>query len=109
MKITRHRGLLLLAIWLLLTGLIALFNLSFTNLDLIMALLALAAGAVILLEAFNVLKGSGRRKWTMGMILLGVWLLLSALIALTGFSFDSQGIILGLLALIAGGLILIGR
>ena len=43
-----------------------------------MALLALAAEAVILLEAFNVLKGSGRRKWTIGMILLGVWLLLSA-------------------------------
>ncbi len=42
-------GFLLLAIWLILTGLIALFRLSFTGLDIIMGLLALAAGILILI------------------------------------------------------------
>lgn len=49
MKITRSIGMLLLAIWLILYGLIALFSLSFSGLSLIMGLLALAAGIFILL------------------------------------------------------------
>jgi len=49
MKITRNIGMLLLAIWLILTGLIALFGLSFQALGLIMGLLAIAAGIFILL------------------------------------------------------------
>jgi hypothetical protein len=50
MHITRNIGFLLLAIWLILTGLIALFSLSFSGLPIIMAILALAAGIFILLE-----------------------------------------------------------
>jgi hypothetical protein len=38
---------LLLAIWLVLTGLIPLLNLSFSGLHLIMAILAIAAGVLI--------------------------------------------------------------
>lgn len=49
MKITRNIGFLLLAIWLILSGLIALFSLSFTGLGLIMGLLAIAAGIFILI------------------------------------------------------------
>jgi len=49
MRITRSIGMLLLAIWLILYGLIALFSLSFSGLSLIMGLLALAAGIFILL------------------------------------------------------------
>ena len=50
MRITKSIGMLLLAIWLILTGLIALFNLSFTGLSLIMGILAIAAGILILVE-----------------------------------------------------------
>ena len=50
MHITRNIGFLLLAIWLILYGLIALFSLSFSGLSIIMAILALAAGIFILLE-----------------------------------------------------------
>jgi hypothetical protein len=50
MKITRRLGMLLLAIWLILEGLILLFSLSFTGLNIIMGILALAAGILILLE-----------------------------------------------------------
>jgi hypothetical protein len=49
MKITRNIGMLLLAIWLILSGLIALLSLSFAGLGLIMGLLAIAAGVFILL------------------------------------------------------------
>ena len=49
MKITRNIGMLLLAIWLILYGLTALFSLSFQGLGLIMGLLAIAAGIFILL------------------------------------------------------------
>jgi hypothetical protein len=49
MKITRNIGFLLLAIFLILYGLIALFNLSFSGLGIIMAILAIAAGIFILI------------------------------------------------------------
>lgn len=48
-RFTRNIGMLLLAIWLILTGLIALFGLSFNGLGTIMGLLAIAAGIFILL------------------------------------------------------------
>jgi hypothetical protein len=50
MHITHNIGFLLLAIWLILYGLIALLSLSFAGLGLIMGLLAIAAGIFILLE-----------------------------------------------------------
>lgn len=49
MKLTQNLGMLLLAIWLILTGLIALLSFSFQGLGLIMALLAVAAGVLILI------------------------------------------------------------
>jgi hypothetical protein len=50
MHITRNIGFLLLAIWLILYGLIALLSLSFAGLGVIMAILAIAAGIFILIE-----------------------------------------------------------
>jgi uncharacterized membrane protein HdeD (DUF308 family) len=49
MHITRNIGFLLLAIWLILEGLIALFSLSFSGLPIIMGILAIAAGIFILI------------------------------------------------------------
>jgi hypothetical protein len=46
-RFTKNIGMLLLAIWLVLTGLIGLFSLSFNGLGVIMALLAIAAGIFI--------------------------------------------------------------
>jgi hypothetical protein len=48
MKVTRNLGMLLLGIWLIATGLIPLLNLSFSGLGTVMAILAIAAGALIL-------------------------------------------------------------
>jgi hypothetical protein len=48
-RYTKNIGMLLLAIWLILYGLIALFSLSFDGLGVIMGLLAIAAGIFIIL------------------------------------------------------------
>ena len=47
MKITRNLGMLLLAAWLILTGLIPLLHLSFSGLGTVIAILAIAAGVLI--------------------------------------------------------------
>jgi hypothetical protein len=47
MKVTRNLGMLLLAAWLVMTGVIPLLNLSFSGLGTVMAILAIAAGILI--------------------------------------------------------------
>lgn len=47
--VTRSVGMLLLAIWLILTGLFSLLSVSFAGFGVIMAVLAIAAGVLILL------------------------------------------------------------
>jgi hypothetical protein len=49
MKLTKNLGMLLLGIWLVLTGLIPLLNLGVSGLVTVMAVLAIAAGALILI------------------------------------------------------------
>jgi len=48
MKVTRNLGMLLLGIWLIATGLIPLLNISFSGLGTVMAVVAIAAGALII-------------------------------------------------------------
>jgi hypothetical protein len=50
MKLTKRLGMLVLALWLILTGLIGLFGLTFTGLPVIMGVLAIVAGLLILVE-----------------------------------------------------------
>lgn len=47
-RVNKNLGMLLLGIWLIVTGLIPLLNLSFSGLGTLMAILALAAGAFII-------------------------------------------------------------
>ena len=48
MKITKNLGFILLGIWLIATGLMPLLNFSFSGLGTIMAVVAVAAGALII-------------------------------------------------------------
>jgi hypothetical protein len=48
-RVTRNLGMLLLAIWLILTGLMPLLNLSFQGVGTIMAMLAIASGVLLLI------------------------------------------------------------
>ncbi|MBD3386100.1 hypothetical protein GF407_14390 [candidate division KSB1 bacterium] len=50
MKKTSKIGMILLAIWLVLKGLIPLLNIHIANLDLLMAILAVATGILIFLD-----------------------------------------------------------
>jgi uncharacterized membrane protein HdeD (DUF308 family) len=50
MRLTRRAGIIVLAIWLILTGLIQIFNISFTGEALIMGILAIVAGVLLLIE-----------------------------------------------------------
>ena len=45
----------------------------------------------------------------LGMMLLGIWLVLTGLLALISFSFVGLSVILGILALAGGLLILLGK
>jgi hypothetical protein len=47
MKVTRNLGMLLLAIWLIVTGLVPLLDLSFSGYGTVMAILAVAAGVLL--------------------------------------------------------------
>jgi len=47
MSITKNIGMLLLAVWLIVNGLIPLLSLSFSGLGTVMAILAIAAGVLI--------------------------------------------------------------
>jgi hypothetical protein len=46
---------------------------------------------------------------SVGLLLLSIWLILTAAVALFGLSIPSQNVVMGLLAGIAGVLILIGK
>jgi hypothetical protein len=48
MSVTKNIGMLLLALWLIVTGLVPLLQLSFTGLGTVMAAVAIAAGVLIL-------------------------------------------------------------
>jgi hypothetical protein len=48
MKLNRNLGTLLLGVWILLTGLIPLLSLSFAGLGTVMAVLAIAAGVLLI-------------------------------------------------------------
>ena len=49
MRLTRNVGMLLLGIWLILTGLLQVASISIAGLGIIMALLAIVAGILILI------------------------------------------------------------
>jgi hypothetical protein len=51
----------------------------------------------------------GRLRKNLGFLLLGIWLVVTALMGLLHFGFPYAGVILNLLALFAGLLILAGR
>lgn len=50
MKITKNLGLILLSVWLILTGALPLLKFSFAGLDILMSILAIAAGILLLLR-----------------------------------------------------------
>jgi len=102
MKVTKNLGAVVLAVWLILAGLVPLLRLRFPAYDIVMAVLAVAAGILILV-------GPIRFRRSLGAVLLAVWLILQGLLPLLSISIPNGSLLLDLLAIAAGVLLLLGN
>jgi hypothetical protein len=101
MKWIKNLGMFLLGVWLILMGLVPLLKVSIPASGTILALLAIAAGILILLRPV-------RPTSRLGVLLLGIWLIVTGLLPLLGVTIPASDIILALLAVAAGIVILVG-
>lgn len=104
LKLFHPVALLLLAIWLILTGAIAIFELSFNGLPILMGALAIAAGVFIIIGA----KKKKIMDW-LGALVLAIYLILKGLVVLINLGFNGLPIIMACLAVAAGVLLLIQK
>jgi hypothetical protein len=104
MKSSGYLGMILLSIWLIATGLLALVKFSLPGGGVLLAILALAAGILLLL-------GSSRTKLAhnLGPFLLSIWLVVQGALELLRISFPQSGLVMAVLALAAGTLMLLRR
>lgn len=103
MKLSGGLGIILLAIWLILSGLLPLLSLNIPSGDVILAILAIAAGVLILLPIRATLSKN------LSLLLLSIWLILTGLLPLLNITFPASATILAILAVAAGVLLLIRR
>lgn len=97
--ISMNIGWILAAAYLILYGLNGIIGFSFTGLDLIMNILALAAGFLLLIRMPKI-------RNNIGYLLFFIWLILVGLIGLVGLG--SLGVIVPIVALAAGILMILG-
>ena len=97
-------GFILLAIWLIAVGLISLLGIQLPGGDLLLNLLAIAAGVLLLIGVRKIRLRSG-----LGVLLLGIWLILTGLLPLVKLSFPGLDVVMAVLAVAAGILLLLKR
>ena len=108
MKSDGKLGLILMALWLILTGLIEVTGVAFAASELVLQILALVAGVSILVDWMR-LGSVMQPTRALGMSMLGVWLMLSSLLPLLELADVSlMNTIWALLALLAGVVLLLG-
>ncbi len=100
----KNLGMMLLSIWLIVTGLLTFATVSIPSSDIILALLAIAAGILFLLD-----MREKRLSGNLGIILLSIWLILVGLLPLLSVTVPYSDIALAILAIVAGVLLLIRR
>jgi hypothetical protein len=93
---------ILLGIWLVLKGLVALGGVRVPGGGAALALLGIVAGVLFLLA-----DREERLLQRLGTVLLGVWLLATGLLPLLHLNFAGSGVVLAVLAVVAGALILL--
>jgi hypothetical protein len=96
-------GVIVLSIWLILTGLLPLLNLSFAESGTVLAVLAIATGILLILG-----ERKTRFRGNLGNLLLSIWLIAQGLFSLLNVNFTGRGIVMALLAIAAGILLLLG-
>jgi hypothetical protein len=97
-------GILLLAIWLILQGIIPLLGIRIPSEDVILGILAIAAGVLLLLPQRKM-----RFTGNLGMLLLSIWLIVLGVIQVLQINFPASTTILAILAIAAGVLLLLKR
>ena len=102
MNVNQNLGVILLSLWLILAGILRLVAVTFPGESIVLALLALAAGVLILIKPSSVPRGIG--AW-----LLSIWLIVTGLFDFLGLTFVGEALVMGLLAIAAGLLLLLGR
>ncbi len=101
---SRNWGLIVLSIWLIATGLLPLLKISLPGGTMLLAVLAVAAGVLLLIGT-----GGTRVTSRLGALLLSIWLLVQGAVQLLQVSFPQMGLVMAVLAVAAGALMLIGR
>jgi len=97
-------GMIFLAVWLILVGLMPFVGMRLPLASEVAIVLAILAGVLLLIG----MKGR-KTAAKLGMVLLAVWLIASAVLPLLGIVLLARGIILAVLAIISGILIVVGR
>jgi hypothetical protein len=97
-------GMLLLAIWLILWGVLPLLNIDFPGNEFLLTFLAVAS-ALFFLPA--IVLGT-RTFYNVGLFFLAIWLLASQLIPVLGYHIQAFNVPLALLAIMTAFLLLLG-
>lgn len=95
---------ILLILWLL--GVIG--NYTFGGLIHLLLVIALVI-LVLSLAGQGGRRSAIRFNQNFGLVLVGIWFILTGLLSLIGFSFQGQALVMAVLALVAGVLLLLGR
>lgn len=99
----KYYGLLLLGIWLITRSSLELFDLHFSYDNIVMACIALAAGVLLCVHELKA------KLESIGIVLLGIWLIISAAMTLFKFTFPSSQLIMAILASLAGLLLIVRK
>ncbi len=92
---------ILLGAWLILRGLVALADLSFHGSTTVLAVMAVVAGALLILADW-----SEKFSTHLADFVLGVWLILAGVVPLFGLHFRGSHAVLEVVGLVAGVLVL---
>ncbi len=100
----KHVGTVLLAAWLLASGLLSLLHLRLPMQGVVLAALAVAAGVFLLIET-----GFGQLHRNLGMLVLALWLIGIGLLELLPMGIPHAGTVFPAMAVAAGALLLLRR
>jgi hypothetical protein len=97
-------GWILLAIWLIATGIVPLLGIRIPGGDTLLGLLAIADGVLMLLG-----QKKFKYKGNLGILLLSIWLIVTGLLPMLKVHFPVLAVVTAVLAVAAGVLLLLKR
>ena len=104
MKGASSIGIIVLALWLIVQGIVDLFQINIPSLTFILPIIAILSGVLLMLRARD-----PKTVINLGYLLLSVWLILTGLLPLFGVSSAQLVIVMAVLGAVAGVLLLVGQ